>query len=609
MGEKKRRAAVTHALAQLLAAARELHAAGKLPAADRAYRAILQTHPACAAAWVGLGLVARDAGSRASVLPFLARAVAAAADDADARMHYARALQEREDFDAATIHWRAACALRPGNAAAWESLGIAEQAAGNTDAAVAAYRRALEIDPTPARHAKVATAISPIPASRAAISAERARMQTVLDAMLAVLPSTPTAPTSADPFALGLWTNFFLAYHGENNRELQLKTAAVYRRICPSLDFVAGHCRRPVAHSGRIRVGLISQFFRNHSIGRTSRGLFARLSREQFEVTAIFIPPLVDDEFSRAIRHDAEHTLVVAPDLQQAREQIAALQLDVLFYQDIGMEPFGYFLSFARLAPVQCVSFGHPDTTGVPAIDWFVSNDVYEPAGAQADYSEQLFALHNLGSLAYYTRPVLPVAPRTRAAFGLRDDRPLYLCPQNLFKVHPDMDDLIGAILRRDPLGIVVMVEGRARNWTRLLRTRWRNTIADVQDRIVFVPRMPADGYLSLIALADVMLDTIHFNGMNTSLEAFAVGTPVVTLPAALQRGRHTQAMYRRMGLDDLIAADAGSYVDMAVRLANNPAARDDASRRIRERAGLLFEDDAVVREFERFFATVCRPG
>jgi predicted O-linked N-acetylglucosamine transferase (SPINDLY family) len=82
-----------------------------------------------------------------------------------------------------------------------------------------------------------------------------------------------------------------------------------------------------------------------------------------------------------------------------------------------------------------------------------------------------------------------------------------------------------------------------------------------------------------------------------------------VTLPAALQRGRHTQAMYRRMGLDELIAADAGAYVDLAVRLANDRAARDDASRRILESAHLLFEDDAVIREFERFFVTVCRPG
>jgi protein O-GlcNAc transferase len=103
------------------------------------------------------------------------------------------------------------------------------------------------------------------------------------------------------------------------------------------------------------------------------------------------------------------------------------------------------------------------------------------------------------------------------------------------------------------------------------------------------------------------MLDTVHFNGMNTSLEAFAVGTPVVTMPATFQRGRHTQAMYRRMGLGDLIAADARSYVDMAVRLANDPDHRAEVSRRILGANRALFEDELVVREFERFFRTAVR--
>ena len=283
-------------------------------------------------------------------------------------------------------------------------------------------------------------------------------MHAMLDALLAESPGA----VESDPFAARLWTNFYLAYHGENDRELQIKTAQIYRRICPSLTYVAAHCAQPRARSARIRVGLISQFFRRHSIGRTSRGLFAQLSRERFEVTAIFVAPLVDDEISQAIRNDAEHTLVVPKELDAARELIARRQLDVLFYQDIGMEPFTYFLCYARLAPVQCVSFGHPDTTGVDTVDYFVSNDLYEPPEAHEHYSEKLFLLHNLGCLAYYYKPVL-AQTMTRAAFGLPSDRPLYLCPQNLFKVHPDMDDLIAAILRRDRRGTLAFVDGRTR--------------------------------------------------------------------------------------------------------------------------------------------------
>jgi len=596
MGEKKRRLAVAQTLGDKLSAARRLHANGKLREAQEAYREILRAEAACADAWFGLGLLARGAGAHTNAVQLLAKAVAHAPQNIDARMHYAGALQDSGDLGAATAQWRAVCSAQPRNASAWEMLGICEQAAGNLDGAVVAYQRAIDVEPTPSRRVKLATAISPIPPSREAIAAERSRMRAVLDAMLAQDP----VAVESDPFAARLWTNFYLAYHGENDRELQIKTAQVYRRICPSLDYVAEHCKQRSARSGRIRVGLISQFLRKHSIGRTSRGLFAQLSRERFEVTAIFVAPVVDDEISQAIRRDAEHTVVVPKNLHQARERIAQLQFDVLFYQDIGMEPFTYFLSFARLAPVQCVSFGHPDTTGVATVDYFISNDLYEPADARAHYSEQLFLLRGLGSLAYYYKPT-PTQAKTRAAFGLAADRPLYLCPQNLFKVHPDMDDLIAAILRRDSKGVVALVEGRVRGWSSLLRARWRNTVADVQDRIVFVPRMHEDDYLSLIQAADVMLDTVHFNGMNTSLEAFAVGTPVVTLPAAFQRGRHTQAMYRRMGLGDLVAGDAQNYVDLAVKLANDAEYRQSVRARIHEASHVLFEDAQVVREFEHF--------
>jgi predicted O-linked N-acetylglucosamine transferase (SPINDLY family) len=601
MGEKKRRLAATQALAGEAAVARQMHAAGRLREAEAVWRRILQADAAQVDAWLGLGLLARDSGAREAAMQAFAKAVSLAPQNAEARMHYAAALQEREDFDGACAHWRAACASKPDDARLWESLGIAEQAAGRTSNAVEAYRRAIALDPTPGRRLKLATAISPIPASREVIGNERARAHAVYDELLA-----DAAPgIEADPFAARLWTNFYLAYHAENDRELQMKAATVHRHICPSLNYVAAHCRQPAPPGERrIRVGLISQFLRNHSIGRTSRGLFAQLSRERFEVHAIFIAPVVDDEFSEAIRRDAAHTTVVARDLAQAREQIAALQLDVLFYQDIGMEPFSYFLSFARLAPVQCVSFGHPDTTGVSTIDWFVSNDLYELPEAPSHYSEKLFQLRNLGSLAYYYKPALPAEVKDGAAFGLPADRPLYLCPQNLFKVHPDMDDLIAGILRRDPRGIVVMVAGRAGHWTNLLRERWRRTMPDVQDRVVFVSRLRDHDFLNLIAIADVMLDTLHFNGMNTSLEAFAVGTPVVTLPAAFQRGRHTQAMYRRMGLDDLVARDAETYIAQAVRLANDAGHGAEVSKRILSENGTLFEDATVVREFERFFVT-----
>ena len=602
MGERKRRTATSDTL---LRQAQRMHQLNRLADAKALYRRVLELVPTLAEAWVGLGVLARQVGATDAAVQMLARAVELAPDAPDYRVAYAGALQDNGLLEQAAAELRAACRLRPNEAVAWERLGIALQGMGEVDAAADAYRCADRLLPSAGTRIKLATIVSPIISSREAMLAQRARVEAELDALLAEPPHRID-----DPMQAGLWSNFYLAFHGEDNRSLQLKYAEVYRRVCPSLDYVAPHCARPREPAARIRVGLLSRFFYNHSIGRTSRGLFAQLSRAEFEVTAILVAPTVEDDYSRFVREHADHVLIVPQDLGRARELIEALNLDVLFYQDIGMEPFTYFLGFSRLAPVQCVSFGHPDTTGIRTIDYFVSNDLYELPGAAAHYTERLFLLRGLGSLAYYYRPELPQPLKRRGDFGLSEDDHIYICPQNLFKFHPDMDALIAGTLRRDALGMLVVIEGRVGHWTELVRARWKAVMPDVIDRVAFLPRQSSRDYINLIALADVMLDTVHFNGMNTSLEAMSAGTPVVTLPGQFQRGRHTQAMYRRMGVDDCIADSADDYIERALMFGSDHARRDAMSEEILRKTNVLFEEIAVVREFERFFReAVARSG
>src|SRR5208283_4056373 len=222
--------------------------------------------------WRGLAMLAWHGGTLDAALPLLAKAVGLAPGEAVLRWQYGCALQQAQRFPAAEEQFQAACRLRPDVAQYWEDLGIVQQALGETGHAAQAYRRAYDLQPSLSRRLKQATLVSPISASRDAIIAERQQFEGAMDALL-----MEPAPSGADPMHMALWPNFHLAYHGQCNRALQTKAAKVYRHLFPLLDYVAAHCRSSRTVEGKSRVGLISQFFYNHSIGRTSRGLLAQL--------------------------------------------------------------------------------------------------------------------------------------------------------------------------------------------------------------------------------------------------------------------------------------------------------------------------------------------
>ena len=90
-----------------------------------------------------------------------------------------------------------------------------------------------------------------------------------------------------------------------------------------------------------------------------------------------------------------------------------------------------------------------------------------------------------------------------------------------------------------------------------MLIGRLTRAAPDVAPRIVLLPALNRTDFVALLAASDVMLDPLHYSGGNTSLEAFSVGTPIVTWPGAFMRGRHTHGFYRLMGLDDCVARDA----------------------------------------------------
>jgi predicted O-linked N-acetylglucosamine transferase (SPINDLY family) len=508
-----------------------------------------------------------------------------------AHLNLANALIDKGEMDAAQEHYRRAIEIDPRDATAHLTLAMALEDDGRYADALASYGRAQALAPSDGIRIKIATMLPMFPASSQEIDGLRER----LEREIAALMSQPLR--LRDPAREVGQTAFLLPYQGRNDRDLQMKLAALYEHACPELLYTAPHCRLPRTPRNRIRVGFASRYFTTHSVGIWYNRLIALLAAEaDLEVVLIDLGGVADPE----LRAACARTLTPPQDLAQAREAIAREELDVLVHADIGMDPLGYFLAFSRLAPVQCAMFGHPVTSGIRSIDYFLSSALFEREDAQAHYSERLVRLNALP--LYIARPLPPAAPKNRRQLGLAEDRTLYACPMMLHKFHPDFDAAMAQILRRDPRAeILLFRDARYPRRHQGLQRRFAAAHGDVAGRLRFLPWANLEDLMSIIQVCDVAIDTFHFSAGTTAFLVFAFGTPLVTLPGEYARGRPTHGCYLKMGMLDCVARDAGDYVDLAVRIGTDRALRDSLSKRILESCGTLYSDAAAVAELAGF--------
>lgn len=292
--------------------------------------------------------------------------------------------------------------------------------------------------------------------------------------------------------------------------------------------------------------------------------------------------------------------LIINEQVEQSAKAIGSLSADVLYHCEIGTDCFNYYLPFFQAAPIQVASWGVPVTTGIAAVDYFLSSELIEPPEAEQHYSESLITLKTMPVV--YKRPRVRPPQKDRQAFGFTDQQRLYGCLQSIFKLHPDYDSLLAEILRRDDQAVIALVGGMHESHADLLRERFKQSIPEVMDRIKIFPRMPREDFDSLSRACDVLLDTLHFGAGATAYEALGMGLPLVTLPGRFMRGRVTEGCYRMMQMDDCVARDEQHFVDLALQIANNPDQRHSIRQRIQERSDCLFDNAIAAEELKQLF-------
>ncbi len=586
-------------------AAEQYQEAERRSPAKKIYKQLAELNPENFLPYYQLGiLLQQEPEPPLQPLEFFARAVKLAPGFAPAWRKIAAIHESQGRFLDALSNYRTAIGLDPGDPTSLYNAGSISYHTGDADSALRYYQRALALGPTAITRIQNVFILPSIFSSKAELEGFRQRLQEELVKLLA-----EDVPFSGPSGGELQFVHFRLAYQGKNDRDIQADIARLYRRAYPSLPFTAPHCEEfgnsLKASDAKIRIGLFSaRFFRNHTVGILNCGLIAELSRDLFEVIVFSLPVEASDPIVQFIRDRADKYITVSNDINRIREAIAQEELDILLYPSIGMESLNYFLGFSRLAPIQIVTWGHPDTTGIDNIDYFLSSRHLEPEGAEEHYTETLLRPERIA--VYYYRPNLP-SPKSKLAFGLEEEHHHYVCPQNLFKLHPDFDLMLRDILLQDATGRVVLIASVWQNETEKLLQRFERLIPEVVDRIKFLPRLSGDDFVRLLGHADVMLDPIHFGGGKTTYEAFSMGVPVITIEGAYLRSRITYALYKQMGLTDCIATSVEDYVAKAVRLGTDPDERKRISEEILARGDAIYEDRAAIRELEQCFVRLHR--
>jgi len=600
--------------------------------AKKIFKHLVTLEPENPLALSNYGVVSLSLGEQETARLCFENAVRLAPDYADAWNNLG-SVYEKDDIKKAEECFRRALELNPNLLDACNNLALVCKKLQRYNEAIKCYKKSLEINPEQAeilgRMAELLEQTSDVEGACAAYrnsvalqpdDALRIKMETVLPVIL-------DSAESIEPLRNKLWnaiqeiahqplrivqagdnarTLFFLAYHGKNDRPFHEAMGGLYRTAAPGLTWQAPHIQTGKRTDGRIRIGFISRFFYSHTIAKLNIGYVEKLDRSRFHVTVLVISTGMVDTMSERFQTAADNFVMLTGGVEQMREQVANQQLDILVYTDIGMEPWSYFLAFSRLAPVQCVTWGHPATSGIDTIDYFISHQECETEESRSAYTEKLFCLSSAAACTCYASPVLNSSGRTLASFGIDPDRTVYYCPQSPFKIHPDFDSILSGILQRDLNGLIVLLRGGMSQTEKLLRERFRKHIPFADQRILFLDPLPFPDYVAMMEQADVVLDTPHFSGGNSSVEGFAVGAPIVTMPSAFLKGRLTYSWYKTLGIEECIAQDADQYVDIAVALGTDREKREHLRRRIRQASPLLFDDLQAVRELEAFFERVC---
>ena len=554
------------------------------------------------------GLTLLALGRNKDALVNLDKALALRPRDADCLIARGHALAALLSHDEAMRSYDEALAIRPGNADALLGRGDALHKMSRWQEAIESYEQACVLQPDNAR-AKLALCMGQLPVINEDEAQIQARRQAYQQHLQALCDEVRGSSLKEFAKATGIYLPFFLAYQGTNDRDLQARYGAL---VCDAMaaQYAAAPLASPPGPSEPVRVGIVTGYFWRHSVWKIPvKGWVTMLDRNRFQVFGYHTGSNIDDETEVAATR-CERFVQGPKSIEQWRDAIAEDAPHVLLYPDINMDSISAALAALRLAPVQCMSLGHPDTSGYPTIDYFLSSDLMEPPDGDDHYTERLIRLPNLS--VYYEPLDAAPATVTRSGLCLRPDATVFWCGQSPFKYLPRHDDVFPRIARAVPDCQFAFVEHPlGKSATEVFRKRLERAFTahglTATNHCVILQRMPAEEFAAAIGQCDIVLDSIGWSGFNSTIEGLTHDLPIVTMVGDLMRGRHTMAVLSMMGVTETITTTVDEYVAAAQRLATDMVWRATIKERMRHNKHRVYRDRACIDALEEFLLRVTR--
>ena len=590
-------------------------------AIDAARRALelVPNHPR---AWQNLGELLQQTGNLAGAAEALNRSVQCK-EDAGVYVQLSSVLLAQSRMDEALIPARRAAELAPKDAMAHNNLGALLQALEQTAPAIEAFRKAVALDPSLAMaHCGLGAALmnsgddaAAIASSRKAIqldprnSAAHRNLATSLRRCGFVDESIEAfrqgIALATDPAKLRGWLIGM-------NYSAKLEPQVVFQEhVTWGEQVSARHARDRLPHTNsrdpqrRLRIGYVSADFSQHVVGQFIESILAHHDHARFEVFCYSNVRKPDDATARMVPLADHWRCVTGKSDEAVAQMIRTDGIDILV--DLGGHTAdNRLLTFARKpAPIQITYLGYPNTTGLPEMDFRLTDAIADPPGlTEHVHTEQLI---RIPGAAWCYRPI-DQTPAVAELPALRNGYITYGSFSNVKKLSDRTLAIWAQLLRSVPSARLLL---KGLRMPQPGKDRLRKQFADhgiADNRVeILEPAESAAEHLQLYGRMDIALDPFPYNGTTTTCEAIYMGVPMVTLAGSTHVSRVGASLLTAIGCAQWIATSDEQYVQIAADLGENPEKLGEirASLRARMCGSPLMQPEAFTRNLEEIYRQV----